>query len=61
VRDGERSALTLEHLFAADDGDLTSAWEHNVAGYVVKSGDGARFRAALSAFTDYWSRVEMPG
>jgi CheY-like chemotaxis protein len=43
-----------------DDVDLANAWEHNVAGYVIKSGDGERFRAALAAFADYWSRVEMP-
>lgn len=43
-----------------DDADLAAAYRQNVAGYLVKSNDRDRFRAAIAAFEEYWSNVALP-
>jgi CheY-like chemotaxis protein len=43
-----------------DDGDLAAAYRAHVAGYLVKSDDGARFRDAVAAFEEYWANAVLP-
>jgi len=45
---------------STDDVDVVAAYKKNVAGYVVKSSDRDRYRAAIAAFEEYWSSVVMP-
>ena len=43
-----------------DDQDKTKAFEHNVAGYIVKSNAGESFMNALAMIDLYWRVVELP-
>lgn len=43
-----------------DPGDVTGAYDHSVAGYLVKSNDREQFRDAIAAFEEYWSRMLLP-
>ena len=43
-----------------DESDLSTAYQHNVAGYLLKTNDRDRFRDEIAAFEAYWSHVAMP-
>ena len=42
-----------------DEGDLATAYAHNVAGYLVKPLSVERLRSCLSAFARYWAVQEL--
>lgn len=43
-----------------DEKDVLSAYEKNIAGYVVKSDAGSSFEDALNMLDHYWKVVELP-
>jgi len=59
--DPRLASLPVVMMSTSTDGaDVSHAWGQHVAGYLVKSGDRDRFKAAIAAFEDYWAHVEMP-
>lgn len=42
------------------DKDITKAYTHNVAGYIVKSDAKDSFREAVSLLDVYWTIVQLP-
>jgi len=43
-----------------DEQDKFDAYEHHVAGYIVKSEAGQSFQSALEMLDRYWRVVELP-
>ena len=43
-----------------DDEDMIRAYEHNIAGYIVKTKAGTGFLEAVTMLDHYWRVVELP-
>lgn len=43
-----------------DDHDVSSAYEYNVAGYILKPVDLAHFEGTFKIITDFWRLCEFP-
>lgn len=61
-----RKDPTLRRLLAfilttsEDERDIASAYDLNVAGYIVKSSAGADFKNLITLISDYWTTVHIP-
>jgi len=45
---------------SAADEDRVNAYEHNIAGYIVKADPATSFRKAIELIDFYWTIVELP-
>ena len=60
-RDPALATLTVVVLTTSnDDRDKVAAYEHHVAGYLLKPVTFANFVEVMAALNKYWSLVEMP-
>lgn len=59
-RELRRSVVFVLTTSKADE-DILRAYDHNVAGYVVKSDPATTLRQTLEMLGYYWNIVEMPG
>lgn len=61
-----RGDPSLKHLTvfimstSRDDQDVIQAYEHNVAGYMVKSALGESFVEGIEMLDHYWRVIELP-
>jgi CheY-like chemotaxis protein len=55
-----RSLPVVIMTTSVDEADVAAAYGKNVAGYICKSNDREHYRAAISAFEQYWANVVMP-
>jgi len=55
-----RRALVFVMTTSAADEDRMRAYEHNVAGFVLKHRPGRSFLDALTMFEQYWRVVDFP-
>ena len=54
------SAIVFILTTSNDDADRFKAYEHNVAGYIVKDHAGENFQSAIKLLEHYWKVVEFP-
>jgi len=45
---------------SADASDIDAAYQHNVAGYIVKTRVGADFVRLIELLETFWKIVELP-
>jgi CheY-like chemotaxis protein len=62
IRDDEALKKSVVFVLTTSDTDedITSAYTHNVAGYIVKSDAKDSFREAMNMLDIYWTIVQLP-
>ncbi len=56
-----RDSIVFVLTTSNSDQDKWAAYQHNIAGYIVKENVGEEFLNALNMLDRYWRVVEMPG
>lgn len=55
-----KRAIVFVLTTSNDDADRFKAYQHNVAGYIVKDHAGENFHNAIKLLEHYWTVVEFP-
>ena len=55
-----RSAVVFVLTTSSNDEDRAAAYQHNVAGYILKSKTGNDLSAVTTLLSAYWNTVEFP-
>jgi CheY-like chemotaxis protein len=56
-----RDSIVFALTTSNDEQDKIDAYDHNVAGYMLKSDMGTSFQRAIALIDNYWKVVEFPG